>query len=167
MAPPQIPTSEQESQYVGLYTFIISTIAISGGSVPEGKLERYLKRMNANQSTPLGTTEELLKRMIKDGYIVKVKDSTAGEDMTDFLVGPRGKVEVPREAIANLVRTVYGPDAIEDLEERINRSLGIADEVAPQEASMVATPTPGEPRRAPGRPRRRRDNEDEDEDEDE
>lgn len=164
MPPPRIPTSETESAYVGLYTMIISLITLSGGTLSEGKLDRFLKRMNAQTATPIGYTEEVLKRMVKDGYIVKVKD-TSGEEVTDYYVGPRGKVEVGEESIANLVRKVYAGSNVQDLEQRLSRSLGITEgnTAHPQPAvGADATPTQSGARRGVGRPRRRREGEDDD-----
>lgn len=162
--PPRIPTSEAESAYVGLYTMVISLITLSGGTLSEGKLDRFLKRMNAQTATPVGYTEEVLKRMAKEGYIVKVKD-TSGEEVTDYYVGPRGKVEVNDEAIANLVRTVYAGSNVDDLEQRLSRSLGIAEANTAHPQPVVeadATPTQGGARRGVGRPRRRREGDDDD-----
>ena len=127
LAPPQAPTSELESVYVGLYTMVIALISLSGGVLSEAKLDRFLKRMNANESTPLDSTEEMLKRMVKEGYLAKVRDTTAGDDLVDYHVGPRGKVEVGEEAVASMVRRVYSGASLDDLDERLNRSLGIAD----------------------------------------
>lgn len=168
MAPPRIPTSENESAYIGLYTMIIALISLSGGTLSEGKLDRFMKRMNADQSTPVDTTDEVLKKMIREGYLVKVKDSSSGEELTDYLVGPRGKVEVGEEAVANMVRTIYSGSSINDLEQRLSRSLGIAESEASRERASTAdvTRTPSTQdagRRGPGRPSRRRDEEEEDE----
>jgi hypothetical protein len=127
MSPPRIPTSEVESAYVGLYTFTIALISLSGGTLPEAKLERFLKRTNADQTTPVDKTDKLLARMVKEGYIVKIKDTSAGEELVDYMVGPRGKVEVGDEGVAGLVKTVYGDGALPDLEKRIERSLGIGE----------------------------------------
>ncbi|KAF2680392.1 MAGE-domain-containing protein [Lentithecium fluviatile CBS 122367] len=144
---------DDDGAYVGLYTMIISLILLSGGQLAESKLDRYLRRMNAEQSTPVDTKEKLLARIIKDGYIIKVKDNSSGEEMVDYMVGPRGKVEVDKQSVAAFVRTVYGP-GVEDLEQRLSRSLGL-------EEGEVATPN-GEAAAAgqdavrwPGRPRRR------------
>ena len=57
------------------------------------------------------------------------------EEIIDWIVGPRGKLEVGEEAVANFVRTVYGGDAMDDLEQRISRSLGIAQTGAPAQSS--------------------------------
>lgn len=127
LEPPRIPTSEVESAYVGLYTMVISLIALSGGSLPEQKLERHLKRLNADQTTPVDKTEKVLARMVKEGYILKSKDTSAGEELVDYYIGPRGKVEVGDEGVAGLVRAVYGQDALPDLEKRIERSLGLTE----------------------------------------
>ncbi|RMZ69878.1 PHD transcription factor [Pyrenophora seminiperda CCB06] len=118
-----------EDSYVALYTMVIALIIISGGMIPEGKLDRALRRMNADQTTPVGTKDKTLVAMIKDGYIVKVKDASGGGDETiDYIVGPRGKVEVGGEGVAQFIRTVYGASEDQaELEKRIQRTLDVAD----------------------------------------
>ncbi|KAI9812149.1 MAG: hypothetical protein M1827_004815 [Pycnora praestabilis] len=128
LLPPKVPTSTIESTYTALYTFIISVISLSGGALPEAKLERYLKRTNADQYTPIDKTEKLLARSCKEGYLVKVKDSSSGEEIIEYMVGPRGKVEIGDDGVSGLVKTVYGNNAVEDLDRRIQRSLGIDDD---------------------------------------
>lgn len=126
ITPPAAPDADAEAAYNSLYTMIIALITLSGGVLSDLKLTRFLKRMNADQNSPLGNTEEVLKRMTKEGYIVKVKESRTSDDSFDYYVGPRGKIEVSDEAIANVVRTVYSGDPVEDLEQRLDRSLGVA-----------------------------------------
>lgn len=128
LSPPKVPTAETESTYIGLYSFIISVISLSGGSLNESKLERYLRRANADEYTPLDKTEKLLARMIKDGYLYKVKDTAGGEEVVEYMVGPRGKVEVGYDGVAGMVKTVYGDGAPEDLDRRIVRSMGVEEE---------------------------------------
>lgn len=164
VAPPAIPTVEDESAYVGLYTTVISIIRFCGGTISESRLDRLLKRMNADQSTPLGTKENMLKRMINDGYIDRIRDTSSGEELVDYKVGPRGKVEVSDDAVADFARKVYGGGATEDLDQRLKRSLGISDGSAPQQQAVdgeapAATQSAG--RRAVGRPRRRREEDEE------
>lgn len=169
LVPPRVPTVATESAYVGLYTFIISIIYLAGGTLPEAKLDRYLKRTNADQSTPVDKTDKLLARMIKEGYIVKVKERNDGEETVDYIVGPRGKVEVGEDGVAGLVKSVYGENATDDLEKRIERSLGIGERrpAAPNAGASTQNGT----RKAAGRPRRRQAEDeqqrDEDSDEDE
>ena len=112
---------------MGLYTFLISLIYLAGGQLPEGKLQRYLARANADQSTPVDRTDKMLQRMVKEGYIVRIKENFDGEEMVDYRVGPRGRVEVGEEGVAAMVKTIYGDSATDDLEKRIERSLGLAD----------------------------------------
>lgn len=122
-------TMNREDAYVGLYTVAIALITISGGMIPEGKLDRAFRRMNADQSTPLGNKDKTLGLMVKDGYIVRVKDaSSTGEETVDYIVGPRGKVEVGRDGVAQLVRTMYGDsEDVDELEKRIQRTLDVAE----------------------------------------
>lgn len=99
--------------------------------------------MNADASTPVDTAERTLLRMVKEGYIVKIREGAPGEDASiEFRVGPRGRVEVGEAGTAGLVRAVYGTgkegeggDAEEvqreELEKRIERSLKLSAVRAP------------------------------------
>ncbi|KAL9095138.1 MAG: hypothetical protein Q9165_002741 [Trypethelium subeluteriae] len=118
--------STGDSSYVALYTYIVSIIMLSGGKLPSSKLDRYLRRANADESTPVASTEKLLQRLCKEGYIVKVKDSSSGEEMIDYIVGPRGRVEVGEGGVAGLVKAVYGEAANEELHKRVQRSLALS-----------------------------------------
>jgi hypothetical protein len=151
-----------EDSYVGLYTMTIALITISGGMIPEGKLDRALRRMNADQLTPLGTKDKTITQMIKDGYIVRIKDTSSGEETVEYIVGPRGKVEVGRDGVANFVRMMYGENGdLEDMEKRIDRTLNVAEAFnstgAPPEPAAAASQVAGRKRG------RRREDEDEDE----
>ncbi|KAF2101240.1 MAGE-domain-containing protein, partial [Rhizodiscina lignyota] len=123
--PPQIPSTETESAYVGLYTFIVGVIYLAGGTLPEAKLERYLRATNTETSTPIDLTQKLITRLIREGYIVRNRDNSSGEEVVEYMVGPRGKVEIGEEGVAGLVQTVYGEKAPDDLERRLERSLGL------------------------------------------
>ena len=100
-------------------------ISLSGGSIAEAKLERYLRRANADQHTPVDKTEKLLHRLCKEGYLMRVKESGGGEEVVEYMVGPRGKVEVGSEGVLGLVKGVYGDSAMEDLDVRVKRSMGL------------------------------------------
>ncbi|KFY45775.1 hypothetical protein V494_00774 [Pseudogymnoascus sp. VKM F-4513 (FW-928)] len=127
LTPSHIPSTSAESAYMGLYTLIVSIIMLNGGRVSDEKLMRYLQRLNANVNTPVDKTELLFAKMQKQGYIVKIKDNASGTDITEWMVGPRGKVEVGVEGVKGLVETVYGDTAPEDLDVRLKSSLGIKD----------------------------------------
>ena len=122
-------TVSREEAYVGLYSMAIALVTISGGRMTEGKLDRALRRMNADQTTPVGSKDKTLAAMVKDGYLVRVREAAAGQDETvEYIVGPRGKVEVGREGVARLVRAMYGDSEDHDeLEKRIQRMLDVAD----------------------------------------
>ncbi|KAL6703829.1 hypothetical protein ACN47E_009048 [Coniothyrium glycines] len=145
----------REDSYVGLYTMAIALITISGGMMPEGKLDRALRRMNADQTTPLGTKEKTLAAMIKDGYIVKVKESRAGEEETvDYIVGPRGKVEVGRGGVEQLIKLIWGEsEDAEELDKKLQRTLDLAD--AYNGVAVAGEATQGAASQAAGRKRGR------------
>ena len=128
--PPKVPSVGAESGYIGLYSFIVSVIYLSEGSrISEGKLERNLKRCNADNYVLNGEkTENVLKKMERQGYIVKIKDrEPGGEEIIDWVVGPRGKIEIGEKGVAAMVKNVYGKRDVEldDLENKLEKSLGV------------------------------------------
>lgn len=143
--PPQYRTPEilpptkapMESTYTGIYSFIIAVILLNGGALQESKLDRYLKRTNADTYTPIDRTDKLLQRLCKEGYLIRNREMDGGEEIIEYMVGPRGKVEVGMQGVAGLVREVYGRsadaedmtamerDQMEEFEQRLARSLGM------------------------------------------
>ncbi|PLN81345.1 MAGE-domain-containing protein [Aspergillus taichungensis] len=138
-----------ESTYTGIYTFLVAVILLNGGSLPEQKLDRYLSRVNADTYTPVDRTDRLLQRLCKEGYLVRTREMDGGEEIIEYIVGPRGKIEVGTGGVAGLVREVYGRQgavdggeegmtvaeriANEDLEARLASSLGIKQAAKRQE----------------------------------
>jgi melanoma-associated antigen len=173
---PQIvtPTSaggsrDAEASYTALYSFVVSIIYLNNGVLPEAKLERYLKRVNAEIYTTLGPTDKVLARMVKDGYVEKRRDTSNGEENVEWAAGPRGKVEVGIKGVKGLVKGVYGFQGTDDgaevdgeeeeLDQKLNKSLGIkergpmivVDGGGAEGGDGNAEPPPQEPRRK-GRP---------------
>jgi hypothetical protein len=128
---------EAEAGYTAFYSFVVSVIYLNNGTLPEAKLERYLKRVNAETYTTVGPTEKVLARMVKDGYVEKRRDTSNGEENIEWAVGPRGKVEVGITGVTGLVKGVYGFQGTEDgaqvdgeeeeLDRKLKRSLGIKE----------------------------------------
>ncbi|KAK0344834.1 hypothetical protein LTR91_009161 [Friedmanniomyces endolithicus] len=137
LPPPSIPTQATEAQYTSLYTLLVSLVALSGDELADTKMERYLRRLGLEDHTPIPgytKTELLLKRMEKEGYLVKVRESAGGQGEEDvsWMVGPRGKVEVGEQGVRGLVKAVYGHvdgHAEAELERRVARSLGLGEAV--------------------------------------
>lgn len=72
--------------------------------------------------------------MEREGYVTKVRESTGtGEEDIYWVVGPRGKVEVGEEGVRGLVKAVYGGEEVQELERRVERSLGAGMKVERQE----------------------------------
>ncbi|KAL4792422.1 MAGE family-domain-containing protein [Aspergillus venezuelensis] len=127
-----------EAAYTGLYTFIIGLILLNGGTLQEQKLDRYLSRVNAETYTPIDRTDRFLQRLCKEGYLVRNRQMDGGDEIVEYMVGPRGKVEVGARGVAGLVREVYGRqgaaedndltpgerERANDFEFRLARSLG-------------------------------------------
>ncbi|KAJ5477154.1 hypothetical protein N7539_007298 [Penicillium diatomitis] len=108
LPPTRAPSTNTEGTYTALYSFIIAVIALNGGSLGEQKLTRYLRRMNADENTPIDKTEKLLARLCREGYLVRTREMDGGEEIIEFMVGPRGKIEVGSGGVAGMVREVYG-----------------------------------------------------------
>lgn len=129
IAPSRVPSTREEAEYIGFYTMIISLIVLSGGELSETKLRRHLTRMNADTNLPMDKTDNVLAKMVRQGYVDKVVEkSEQGEDDTiTWCVGPRGKAEVPPLAIAAFVKEVWGA-APDDLDKKLRKSLGIPED---------------------------------------
>ncbi|KAB8237897.1 MAGE-domain-containing protein [Aspergillus alliaceus] len=170
-----------ESTYTGLYSFIISVIMLNGGALPEQKLDRYLARMNAETYTPIDRTDRFLQRLCKEGYLVRMREMDGGEEVIEYMVGPRGKVEVGPQGVAGLVREVYGRQAVvedgdttvaereqmDGFEMRLARSLGIQGPERREEQNANEDAEEGETQERRQSQRRTRPAESDDEDSDE
>lgn len=129
LGPTRNPNATAEAEYVGLYSFVVSIVYLSQGArISEGKMERYLARCDAGEYVLGGEKiDNVLKKMERQGYIIKVRDrEPGGEETIDWILGPRGKVEVGEKGVAGLVKMVYGKKdtEMEDLEDKLERSLG-------------------------------------------
>lgn len=125
-------------------------ISLNGGALSEQKLERYLARTNADTYTPIDRTDRFLARLCKEGYLVRTRENDGGEEVVEYMVGPRGKVEVGSGGVAGLVREVYGlGGGLEDLtpaereergefEARLKRSLGVSGVQEEQEQERTS-----------------------------
>ncbi|KAI8632669.1 MAGE-domain-containing protein [Xylariaceae sp. FL1651] len=125
IGPSRIPSTAEEAAYVAFYTIIISLITLSGGELSDMKLRRYLTRLNASQNLPMDKTENVLQKLVRQGYLDKVVERVEGdEDTVTWCVGPRGKVEVKPENIAQVVSEVWR-DPPDDFDKKLEKSLGV------------------------------------------
>lgn len=116
---------QNEAAFMGFVTIVITLVYISGGQLSESRLETYLERMRADGDTrALGNTTKVLERMEKHNYLQKIKDSSSGETLTEYKVGPRAKVEIGVEGVINCVKQIWGEDVPADLEKRVRTSVG-------------------------------------------
>lgn len=74
--------------------------------MPEAKLERYLRRLNLEDNTPIDKTEKLIQNMVKHGYLLRAREDAGGEMVTEYHLGPRAKVEIGKEGVLNMLNTV-------------------------------------------------------------
>lgn len=137
IAPSKFTSAEDEAAYVAFYTLLISLIRINGGEMSDSKLGRYLRRLNAETNSFHSTkTEDTLARLQRQGYLIKNIDKEARQhgdehEATTWYVGPRGKVEVGDEVVAEVVREVWGEQEDDELEAKLQNSLQIEARDAP------------------------------------
>ncbi|OAQ97398.1 hypothetical protein LLEC1_02676 [Akanthomyces lecanii] len=128
IAPSRIPTVEAEATYLAFYTMVVSLIWLNANELSEPKLMLYLTRLNANKNVASEATELTLRRMERQGYVVRKVDRPPvgheGENTVTWHVGPRGREEVGLDGVMGFVREVYG-ESSEDLEKKLRSSLGI------------------------------------------
>jgi hypothetical protein len=159
LPPSAVPTETEEGTYTGIYSIIVATVSLSGGSLNDSKLERYMKRLRLDDATPVEGYEKpalLLKRMEREGYLVT------------WFLGPRAKVEIGDDGVRGLTKVVFNQpegDEATELERKIARSLGVGErpeEIRRQAAAAAAVEGGAEQKRR----RRTRNDVDEDAEED-
>ena len=69
-------------------------------------LNRIARQLKIDENTPLMTMDQLLNKMVRQGYIDKVKDMVTGEARYDYHLGPRGKLEVGKRGTTDLIKHV-------------------------------------------------------------
>ncbi|KAF8543959.1 MAGE family-domain-containing protein [Trichophaea hybrida] len=154
-----VPHGFKEQTYIGLVTFVTSVIYLNGRVLPANKLHRYLKRLNAEDYTPLDRTEKVLQTMQKHGYIIRVKDNSGEETSYDYHLGPRAKVEIGEAGVKGLIKTVYGENTPDDLDTKFKRNVGVEVKANFDEDEDDA----GAKKKAPAKRATRRRNNDEEE----
>jgi melanoma-associated antigen len=108
---------ERDTTYQGFVTMIVSLIYLNAGVLQEGtfslvprlsleSLSRYLRYLSIEETTPLMSTDALLTRMAKQGYIEKIRDMVTGEPRFDYHLGPRGKIEVGKKGTMEFISRV-------------------------------------------------------------
>lgn len=122
-----IGAPKDEAQYMAICTVIVSILSLAqgGAGLSDNKLTSYLRRLNLDTHTPVGSLKDTLARMKKDGYVNRVTEQTVEDESVTWHVGPRGKVEIGKMSIRGFVHEVYGRRAPTDLDKRVQRSLGM------------------------------------------
>lgn len=132
LAPSKTPSADDEATYAAFYTMVVSMIWLNSGELSEQKLRRYLTRLNADQNVSMDKTEVILKKMERQGYVVKKVDRPPigqdGDQTITWHVGPRAKEEIGLDGVMGMVREVYG-GSNPDLEKKLRASLKIKERV--------------------------------------
>lgn len=94
-------------------------------TMTDSKLTSVLRKLNAETNLPLDKTALILKKMMQQNYIIRTIERNDGEELIEWRVGPRGRMEIGSKGVQGLVKEVYGEHAPEDLDKRLERSLGL------------------------------------------
>lgn len=128
--PSRTPSTDEEATYVAFCTLVVSCIWLNGGELTEQKLRRYLVRLNADRNVSTEKTDLTLKKMERQGYVIRRVDRPPigqdGEQTVTWHVGTRAKEEVGIDGVMGMVKEVSG-DSTPDLDKKLRASLGIKD----------------------------------------
>lgn len=134
--PSKTPSTDDEATYAAFYTLVVSMIWLNSGELSEQKLRRYLTRLNADQNVSMDKTEMVLKRMERQGYVIKrVERPPIGQDGDQTItwhIGPRAKEEIGLDGVMGMAREVYG-GSNPDLEKKLRASLNMKEPEAEDE----------------------------------
>lgn len=129
ITPSKTPGTEDEAAYAAFCTLVVSCIWLNAGELSEQKLRRYLVRLNADRNVSTEKTEATLKKMERQGYVIKRADKPPvgqdGEQTITWHVGTRAKEEIGLDGVMGMVREVWGDSP--DLEKKLRASLHIKD----------------------------------------
>ena len=128
IVPSKAPTVDTEAGYTALYTFVVAIVWLNGNELSEGKMERYMEKVNVGGSTDWGSWDKVLSRMVREGYVDRRKEQEEG---WVYSVGPRGKVEVGTRGVEGLVKAVYGVGGGGDEEPAEEEAEGAAEGANP------------------------------------
>jgi len=130
LRPSKTPSADDEATYTAFYTMVVSLIYLNAGELPDQKLQRYLSRLNADQNLSSEKTEVTLKKMERQGYVIKrVERPPVGQDgehVVTWHVGPRAKEEIGKDGVIGMVQEVYR-DWNADLDRKLMASLDLKE----------------------------------------
>lgn len=83
----------------------------------DGKLERRLKSVDIEEAAGQNSlniivsgrdrTEKLLKRMEKEGHLIKARDNTSGEETVEWTIRPRGRTKIGDSGVRGVVNSEH------------------------------------------------------------
>jgi len=109
------PALPDDQSLAGISTTIITLVYLNNSNLAEKTLDRYLRRLGAEDgialetgSKEVGSIERIMSNLVKWGYLVKMKDDVPpGTEMTfTYKIGPRAKVEIGKEGVLEHVKAV-------------------------------------------------------------
>lgn len=123
LVPTRAPDQDTEATYTAICNIIVALLYLHTPSghedydatepISDTRLLRHLQRLGLREFAPTGpdgseNIDKLFAKLERQGYVEKRKDNSTGEELVEWVVGPRGKREIGREGAARFVRAMYG-----------------------------------------------------------
>lgn len=143
--PSKIPSTDEEATYVAFCVLVVSCIWLNAGELSDQKLRRYLVRLNADRNVSMEKTDVTLKKMERQGYVIKRVDRPPigqdSEQTVTWHVGTRAKEEIGLDGVIGMVKEVFG-DSTPDLDKKLRASLGVREQAGTIEEEVAQEETP-------------------------
>ncbi|RPA85700.1 MAGE-domain-containing protein [Ascobolus immersus RN42] len=170
--------TEKEHAYMTFVTMVVVLIYLNGRMLQEAQLDSAMEtffNMRPESTHPvLGKTSRLYEVMEKQGYIMKVKDSSSGQTNIEYYVGPRAKLEIGEEGAVQFIAQMFPNQEFDDVKAAFKRSVGTdinnLDNEVPDDDEPTGRSQRGGGRSSTqkrGKKRSRREQEEDDDDEEE
>lgn len=127
---------ESERNYNGILMVLLIVVVMSDDQAcTENRAISAFERLGWHPNTPAGTFDEIVAKMVRQGYLERLRDEESMEGAYKLHIGPRGKLETlrNREELFSVISKIYGHDDDADAKEKLQRvvqdTLDADDEV--------------------------------------
>ncbi|KAK9446594.1 MAGE family-domain-containing protein [Limtongia smithiae] len=127
------PRGQTDLVYNALVVVVCSIVLLSGGTLHDTALLKHMRALHLTDRTPLvgNSAEDVLRTMVKHLYLERERDDDAralgaNESAWVYSIGPRAKLEISEEEVADFIVSVYGARGTDDLRARALRALAQA-----------------------------------------
>lgn len=133
---------ESDRNYNAVVTVLLVIVVMSDDQAcTESRAMSALERLGWTPTTPAGPYDDVVAKMVKQGYLERIKDNQGMDGGTFSLcIGPRGKLETlqNRDELFSVISTIYGTGNDVDATARLKRI--IQDTLDGDEDAAMADP---------------------------